>query len=69
MADRALRLAHVGAIVGGWACLTHGVASLLVPEVWPISAGLFLLSFAGWAHLRVLATAGVYALRRRGLED
>lgn len=61
--DRAL---HIGSIFGGWAALTHGVASLTVPEAWWISTGLFLLSVAGWGHLRVLATAGVYALRRKG---
>lgn len=53
---------HVGAIVGGWLLLTWGVASLLVPAVWPISGGLFLLSLAGWGHLRVLFGRGVYAL-------
>lgn len=71
---RALALAVVGAwrpilhacaIVGGWALLTAGVASLLVPEVWLISGGLFLLSLVGWGHLRVLFAAGIYALSRR----
>lgn len=54
---------HVLAIVGGWACLTQGIASLTVPEVWWVSLGLFGLSAAGWSHLRVLATVGIYALR------
>lgn len=56
---------HAGAILGGWALLTAGVASLLVPEVWLISAGLLLLSLAGWGHLRVLFGKGVYALTRK----
>lgn len=62
-----LRLAaHVGCILGGWALLTHGIAALTVPEAWPISGGLFLLSLAGWGHLRVLFAAGYYALYRAG---
>ena len=56
---------HVAAILAGWALLTWGVARLLVPEVWLISGGLFLLSVAGWGHLRTLIGAGVYALSRR----
>ena len=56
---------HALAIVGGWAFLTAGIASLLVPEVWLISTGLFLLSLAGWGHLRILASAGLYTLSRR----
>jgi hypothetical protein len=58
---------HVLAIVGGWAALTHGIASMTVPEVWWISLGLFGFSAAGWGHLRVLASAGVYALRRKAI--
>jgi hypothetical protein len=57
---------HALAIVGGWALVTYGLAALLVPEVWPISGGLFLLSVAGWGHLRVLFAAGLYALYRVG---
>lgn len=56
---------HVLSILGGWALLTWGVARLLVPEVWLISAGLLLLSFAGWGHLRTLSRMGLYALSRR----
>lgn len=63
-ANRAALL-HAGAILGGWALLTAGLASLLVPEVWLISGGLFLLSLAGWGHLRVLFGVGLYTLRRR----
>lgn len=58
-------LLHGAAIVGGWALVTAGLASLLVPEVWLLSGGLFLLSLAGWGHLRVLFTLGAYALHRR----
>lgn len=57
---------HTVAIVAGWALLTWGIARLLVPEVWLISAGLFCLSIAGWEHLRVLATVGLYTLGRSG---
>lgn len=56
---------HGLAIVGGWASLTHGVAALTVPEAWPISFGLFLLSLAGWGHLRVLFGVGAYALSKK----
>jgi len=56
---------HALAIVAGWALLTAGIAALLVPEVWLISAGVLLLSLAGWGHLRVLFGAGLYALWRR----
>lgn len=39
-------------IVSGWVLLTWGFASLLVWQVWPISAGVLLLSIAywGWRH-------------------
>lgn len=55
---------HCAAIVGGWALLTHGVASLTVPEAWPLSGGLFLLSLAGWGHLRQIAVMGLYTIDR-----
>lgn len=60
------RTAHVACILGGWALLTWGLARLLVPEVWLISGGLSLLSLAGWGHLRLLFTVGVYALKKAG---
>lgn len=60
------RTAHSLVILGGWALLTWGVADLTVPQVWPISGGLFLLSLAGWGHLRVVAVAGLYTLKRMG---
>lgn len=59
-------LLHNGAIVFGWTLVTWGVATLIdVWQVWPISGGLLLLSLAGWGHLRVLFSAGIYALTRR----
>lgn len=51
-------------IVGGWGLLTLGIARLTVPEVWPISAGLLLLSLCGWGFLRVLFLEGLYVLSR-----
>ncbi len=57
-------LLHGLAIVGGWALVTAGVASLLVAEVWLISGGLFLLSLAGWGHLFRVFSLGLYKLRR-----
>lgn len=60
---------HAGAILGGWALLTVGVAPIL--EWWglkayALSGGVLLLSLAGWGHLRVLFGVGVYALHQRG---
>lgn len=70
MGDRALKAAHVAAILVGWASLTIAVARAVRPDVvWPASVGLFCLSFAGWGHLRILAAAGVWAIRRKALED
>ncbi len=60
------RTAHASAIVGGWGLVTWGVVSLTVWQAWPISGGLFLLSCAGWGHLRVVFSAGLYALMRAG---
>ena len=51
---------HALAILVGWVLVTWGVASLLVWQVWPLSGGLFLLSLAGWEHLRDLFGEGVY---------
>lgn len=56
-----------GAIGGGWALVTRGLAPVVAwwgLEPWPLSAGLFLLSLAGWKYLRTLFSAGVYTLRR-----
>lgn len=58
-------VAHGLCIVGGWALVTWGVAELTVWQAWPLSAGLLLLSFAGWAHLKVLFANGFYALTRK----
>lgn len=56
---------HCASIVGGWALVTYGLASLTVPEVWPLSGGLALLSLAGWGHLRQIVSLGLYTLTRK----
>ncbi len=56
---------HGLAILTGWVLVTWGLASLLVWEVWAISGGLFLLSAAGWKHLRALFGEGLYALSQK----
>lgn len=56
---------HCVAIVAGWALVTYGLASLTVPEVWPLSGGLALLSLAGWGHLRQIVSLGLYTLSRK----
>ncbi len=69
MPERALvvlELLQALVIVAGWALLTWGMARLLVPEVWLISAGLFLLSIAGWSFLATLFRRGLYSLMRKG---
>lgn len=57
---------HFLSIVVGWSLVTQGIAALTTrPDVvWPIAGGLFLLSVAGWGHLRVVSSAGIYALSR-----
>ena len=55
------------AILGGWALLTWGIARLVVPEVWPISGGLLLLSLAGWKFCWTLVREGLYVLTRKGV--
>lgn len=58
---------HVACILGGWTLVTAGLSRMLPPvEVWLLSGGLFLLSVAGWGHLRTLFAVGVYALTRGG---
>lgn len=58
---------HFAAILGGWALITRGLSAWTTrPDVvWPLSGGVFLLSVAGWGHLRLLADAGLYTLSRR----
>ena len=56
-------LQAIGILVG-WACLTWGVASLLVWQVWPISLGLLVLSVVGWKHMVTLFGEGLYVLSR-----
>lgn len=52
------------AFLVGWCLVTFAVASLTVPQVWPLSIGLLLLSAGGWRMLVGLATDGLYALTR-----
>lgn len=52
------------ALLTGWALLTWGVASLLVWQVWPISAGLLLVSIFGWRLFGRIAVEGLYSLTR-----
>lgn len=59
-------IAQAGAIVGGWAAITWGVATLTVWQAWPLSAGAFLLSLAGWRFLVRLFRDGLYVLATKG---
>lgn len=53
------------ALVAGWLLVTWALASMLRTwQVWPLSAGLALLSLFGWRVLRVIALDGLYALTR-----
>lgn len=52
-------------ILGGWALLTWGTASLTVWQAWPISGGVFCLSIAGWGFLGTLFSKGLYTLSRQ----
>lgn len=53
------------ALLAGWSLLSWAIASLTRTwEVWPISAGIFLLSLFGWRYLYVMARDGLYALTR-----
>ena len=53
------------ALVAGWTLLSWAIASLTRTwQVWPISAGLFLLSLFGWRYLFVMARDGLYTLTR-----
>lgn len=65
------------AILAGWTLITHGIVQLLGrwasgSALWSLSAGLFLLSLAGWSFLRTMFGKGLYALtqlkapKRRG---
>lgn len=52
------------AILGGWALVTLGVAYLTAPIAWAFSAGVFLLSMAGWQLVFTVARRGLYNLTR-----
>lgn len=52
-------------IVVGWGAVTYALAAFFGrSEIYPFSIGLFLLSIAGWGHLRHLFTIGLYTLSR-----
>jgi len=56
------------AILIGWTLLTLGIAALAGDRarvVYLLSAGLFLLSLAGWRLLGELAWKGLYVLTRK----
>lgn len=56
------------AILVGWTLLTLGIASVAggrARTVYLISAGVFLLSLAGWKLLYRLAADGLYVLTRK----
>lgn len=57
-------LALSAAILGGWTLITVGLAALTTRHVWPISAGFFLLSLAGWQFVGRLFWRGLYILTR-----
>jgi hypothetical protein len=57
---------QVVGILSGWGLITFGVASLLWWQLWPISAGLLILSFVGWGHLKNVFGLGLYKLRLIG---
>jgi hypothetical protein len=62
VAGRWREILLVASYAGGWALITWGVARLLVPEVWMISGGVFLLSLGGLGLLKDVALEGFYVL-------
>ena len=51
------------AILLGWGLLTWGLIALAhVWQLWPLSAGLLVLSLCGWRLLAVIAWQGLYTL-------
>lgn len=57
------------ALLAGWALLTHGIALLTTPKVWPLSAGLLLLSLCGYRLLWAIASHGLYMLALKDVKD
>lgn len=52
-------------LVAGWMLVTWAIASFSRTwQVWPLSAGLFLLSLFGWRYLWVMSRDGLYTLTR-----
>jgi hypothetical protein len=54
----------VTAWLSGWALFTYGIALYTSSKVYPISAGLFLLSLVGWKMLWAIVSHGLYALSK-----
>ena len=53
------------ALLVGWSLITWAIASFSRTwQVWPLSAGLFLLSLFGWKYFGVMARDGLYTLTR-----
>jgi hypothetical protein len=57
-------LLTAAALLAGWALITLGLAQLTTSKVWPLSAGILLLSLCGWRFLGVLFRDGLYRLTR-----
>lgn len=52
-------------LVVGWTLITWAIASFSHTwQVWPLSAGVFLMSLFGWKYFGVMARDGLYALTR-----
>ena len=52
------------ALLAGWFLLTWGIVLLTTPKVWPLSAGVLLLSLCGWRLLWTVCSQGLYSLTR-----
>jgi hypothetical protein len=53
------------ALLAGWSLITWSIASFSRTwQVWPLSAGLLLLSLFGWRFFYTMARDGLYALTR-----
>lgn len=57
-------VAAAALLLVGWALITQGLALLMTPKVWPLSAGLFCLTLFGWKFLLYIARDGLYRLTR-----
>lgn len=57
------------AMLGGWFLVTLGIVQFTTPKVWPLSAGVLLLSCCGWRMLWTVASYGLYGLTRTNNRD